>query len=387
MLCVVMGVLLSAGLLKFLDLDEFAGAVGTWTVLPAMLRPVIVVGMPSFEVIIGGMWFLGLAPRGAPMAAACLLVIVSAAYAVQLAYGEPPDCGCFGALAQFKWAQTVSESVLARNGVMLAALLGGVALGRKRGPDSVSSPDKGARTHRAPPGFTLIETLLVVALLATLVATLLPSLAHTRTSVRCARSLATARSHATVFATYCNDFRGTWPYVTDPQVHYTILRASDITVPVVYFQAANRWNVGLAESYYAGAAVHEVFTFPGRRPTSFTVYNYSQAMLADPAYWNEATRTGPAQWRPTSDHEVTFPSSKAIIVDWYSGHARRRDRTKELGSPIGMVFCDTSARQVPTSDVLPGYRQFTGWTWQGVYNSVLPQGMHTIDGVRGRDVK
>lgn len=381
----VMVVLFLAGILKFLGLSEFARAVATWTVVPPVGRPVIVVVIPALEVTIGGAWLLGIDRRRTTVAAGYFLTAISLFYAAHLAVGERPLCGCLGQLAAFEWAQAASEFVLLRNGGMLMCLIIGAMLVGQ------SPPTHGQATPSSPrgatAGFTLIETLLVVALVATLVATLLPSLTDIRTNARCSRSLATARSHGAVFAAYCNDYRGSWPYVTDPHSHYTILRADDIAVPVVYFQAVNRWNVGLARSYYDGVAVHRVFSFPSQPPTSFTIYNYSQAMLADPAYWNETTRTGPAQWRATNDHEVTFPGAKALLVDWYSGHLRRREGSFTTGSPIGIAFCDGSARQTPLHEILPGYRQFTGWDWHGTYNSVLSRGMHTINGVRGRDVR
>ena len=382
---IVLCVLLLAGLFKFLDLSEFAAAVAAWTIVPTRVRPAVVVFVPALEMVIAGLWILGVGRGRAVAAAMCFLVVATVMYSIQIAVGERPACGCLGVFGQYEWTRMTSEFVLARNAVLVASLLGGAMLCRVQSQFSHEAHAPVPRGRSA--GFTLIEMILVVALVATLVATLLPSLAGLRTNIRCSRSLVTMRSHGAVFAAYCNDYRGNWPYVTDPQSHYTILRSGDIDVPVLYFQAVNRWNVGLADSYYGGRAVHEVFSFPGRPPTPFTIYNYSQAMLADPAYWNESTRTGPVQWRATSDHEVTFPSTKALLVDSHSERVRRANPSKVGGSPIGMVFCDNSSRAIPIQDILPGYRQFTGWTWHGIYNSVLSRGMHTIDGVRGRDVR
>jgi hypothetical protein len=222
--------------------------------------------------------------------------------------------------------------------------------------------------------------------IAILLSLLVPILADAKLNARAIRSSSNLRAHAGVFSAYAVDYRDAMPYVTDPAAQYSILRAGEYRVVAVYFEAVNLWNVALADDYYAVPHSHEMFAFPGVPIFSRTAYNYSQAFLADPAYWRDTTRVGPGQWRATRASEVTYPSHKSLLVDSASEQVRRPDPNAVGGSPIGVAFVDGSVRNVPVTRFRRGYSQATGWSWHGCFNSVLRFGMHTVGGVRGRDV-
>jgi hypothetical protein len=86
--------------------------------------------------------------------------------------------------------------------------------------------------------------------------------------------------------------------------------------------------------------------------------------------------------------EVVWPGRKVLFVDGESERLRRTDPLRGPGgSPIGMMFCDGSSRNIARSSVVEGYNGGTGLQWHGSYNSLLSVGMWTRDGVRGFDVK
>jgi prepilin-type N-terminal cleavage/methylation domain-containing protein len=66
-----------------------------------------------------------------------------------------------------------------------------------------------------PPGFTLVELLVVIAVIATLVGILLPALSRARTAARSAVCLSNHRQFGVAWAAYANDFR-TFPFGRDP---------------------------------------------------------------------------------------------------------------------------------------------------------------------------
>ncbi len=234
--------------------------------------------------------------------------------------------------------------------------------------------------------FTLLEALLVSFIVGVLLSLLFPYLADLKLMTRSIRSNANMRSHATVFASYNLDHDDCMPYVTDPSAKFSILRAGEYTYFAVYFEAVNKWNIGLADMYYESMYRGDFFGFPGEPLSVWTHYNYSQVFLADPAYWRRESRIGPSQWRATRAFEVVFPSSKALLIDSQSELLRRRSPGSAGGTPVGAAIADGAVHNVPYDAFLRGYPKGTGWEWHGCFNRVLRLGMHTTDGVRGRDL-
>lgn len=377
-----------AGLAKLLALEDFEQVLGTWELIPRPLLPFLVLVIPSFELMCGGLWLIGAWRRRMLFCALVFIFITTFAYGSHVLWAQPPDCACFGFLARYEWSQQVASRVLARNAILAFLLVGALRLSRPGAiaplpPHECESPRKSFSRG----AFTVIELVLIIALIAILLMLVLPSLSGARLTARVGASSGRIRSHAAIFQMYATDNRGFMPYVTDPRAHYTILRAGNVVYAALYFEAVNQWHLALAPAYYDDDPFHESFFFPGEPKRELTIYNYSQVFLADPAYWRETTRVGPAQWRAVRAHEVVFPASKALLVDSESERLRRRDEREIGGAPVLTAFADSSARQIPLHKFTRGYRNQTGWEWHGVYNTVLSQGMHTIDGVRGRDVE
>lgn len=119
-----MGIIGVAGLIKFVDLAEFAQSVHELRIVPRAMIPVVALAIPAVEVCIGGSWFLSLVDRRAcVLAAGALLTVFSGVLVHALFIAEVPHCGCLGVLGRYyEWANSVWTGLI-RNGVMLAAVL------------------------------------------------------------------------------------------------------------------------------------------------------------------------------------------------------------------------------------------------------------------------
>jgi len=204
-----------------------------------------------------------------------------------------------------------------------------------------------------------------------------PSLNRVRAKARDMKCLANLRTHSAVFSTYTQDWKDLFPCYTDPAATVTIIRSEDLVEGLEYFWGYSMWNLVLAEPYYLSSWRNPVFR-SSRESLAYCSYWYSQVFRAAPEYWNPTTRTGPAQWRAVAHHEVTFPSQKILLLrgDPFPGFS--------LGGTMLVAAVDGHARWLAMKDLHRGYPRGEG-NWPGtLLHSEMP-GMHTIDGVRGRD--
>lgn len=385
----VMAFFLITGFSKLVDINDFIDALRTWKLLPSSIVPTLALVVPAVEVTIGGLWLAGHARPHLAIGGLAFLIAVSGAFAVHLAVGAAPRCGCLGVIAKIEGAQHWAEAIFVRNALLFFIMGAGIALSsplrhrrdNPRTPGHRPRPDSPGRCARR--AYTLLELLTTVALIGILLSLLLPSLATFRLSVRATRS--NVHLHQATFSIYNNDYADYMPFLTDPEATYTIVQSGSYRKAIVYFQLASWWNIALADQYYGKSHLNPAFRFPGTDGIPWTSYLYSQTFLADPAFWRDTTRTGPEQWRATGAWEVLFSARKALLVDSDSERVRRRDPSVISGSPVGVAFVDGSVRDVKLWAFLRGYPKKTG-QWPGSYNSIFNRGMHTIDGVRGRDV-
>jgi len=124
---------------KLLDLGGFAASLESWTFIPAWSLPVLVVLVPSIEVLLFGSYVAW--PRVRTRVAFLSVLLIGGAtslYALQLLLmGDPPSCNCFGRLGRYHAAQDRAAFVLARNLVLLLVIGQSVLLGpRPSGEDS-----------------------------------------------------------------------------------------------------------------------------------------------------------------------------------------------------------------------------------------------------------
>lgn len=250
------------------------------------------------------------------------------------------------------------------------------------------------------PAFTLIELILTVALVGVLLTLLLPSLSHVRDRARQVQSLSNLRSHVSVFSAYANDWDDQFPYFTHPHADWTVLRIQQrgTALRTRYFSAHAVWNYALGEDYYDGNIYHSSF-YPPDYPqgttsatrTGPTQYHYSCSFLADPSFWRFLGRTSRSQLRPMRITDVTYTSRKALFVAHYPYHLKFQNERviwRKPGVFTEVGFVDGSARAVGLPDLLPGFDQGDRARFLPHQPHVgdFPFGLHTVEGVRGRDV-
>lgn len=253
-------------------------------------------------------------------------------------------------------------------------------------PGRVSTPAR---------ALTLLECLLAIMIVAMLIALAGPWFSAARNRSRDLVSLANLRSHAGTFGAYAADYREHFPYFTDPHATYSVVRVPSrgIAIRTPYFVAHAVWNIALAEQYYDGEYRHASFFYPGLaggwpgddKASTFTDYYYGCVFLAAAAYWNSTTRTGPEQWGPTAHPQVLYPGQKAVLIEvypWLAGGAAGE------GDGTGVGFVDGSARRLRKASFGPGYPRGDGpYRPASIHLGPWPQTLHTLDGVRGRDVR
>lgn len=243
---------------------------------------------------------------------------------------------------------------------------------------------------RVPRGFTIIELLIVIVLLGLLATILSSVIGAVRDQAADLRSLANLRSHGQILAVYQIDWRDAFPQFADPQADYSVVRDRRVAVTFEYFAGVVYWPIALSEQYYDGNVIgNDVFLHPRSEFEDFNVYNFSSSLMAQPTYWNRKTREfGNRQWGGSRVDQVTFPSSKAQLVEWHPLYplpiATENFTRLQPNSALSLV--DGSATRVHTSELVPPY-PFGDGTGPGTYQSIGVFGMHTPDGWRGRDVK
>lgn len=249
-------------------------------------------------------------------------------------------------------------------------------------------------TRRAG-GFTLIETLLVVALVALLVALSVPALARVRVSAFQVASLANLRSNAAAFAEYANDWDDALPQFAYPDATYTVLHTHGMTFEIKYFFQSFTWPFVMADSYLNGSLASECLLYPGMAgrddALAPTYYYYSPTLITTPAFWDQETRTGPDQWRCVRLGRVRFPAAKALLVEadpvaFLPTPAPPLHPARRASHRPAMAFLDGHAERFDDAvcgDVIP--------TGEGPYEQALFHigiyGMHTVAGINGRDKK
>lgn len=243
-------------------------------------------------------------------------------------------------------------------------------------------------------GATLLEILIAIAIVALLVTLLLPSFGRIRLAANDARSKHNLHQHLVAFSAYSTDWKDFFPAFTYPGPSLTVLRVPGMTISIPYFAHKNTWNLPLASLYYEGNCLSESFYAPGVLESGlargvhpvFTSYLYTSTCLASHGFWNSTTREGPSQWRAIKTVDVRDPVRKGILI----GPSSDEDspftavEVEEHERPIG--FADGHARSYPRSKLTAPYPGGEG-IWPGTTWGIGQPVIHTIDGVRGRDVE
>ncbi|MBL8764134.1 MAG: prepilin-type N-terminal cleavage/methylation domain-containing protein [Phycisphaerae bacterium] len=386
-----------AGLSKLADLPQFAHDLKTWSIFPAWTRSLAAVLVPVVEVCVAGAFLLRVRRRAMCAAAMALLAVFSAVYAAQWAWGGAPRCGCMGVIARQLWIAEEAGGVFLRNGVLMAMLIAFLILDA---PARAPSPTRAARSDSEPPpaaapgarAFTLIEISISIVVIALLLALLIPALSGVRAAGVRAATLSGLRQHAGVIALYAADYAGAVPYFSNPLGPKTTLHCAAIgeDFNTLYWGPTLFWTLALADGYYQGRCFDPSFTPPRARRGWDAAYLMSCTFMAEPAYWRRETREWPpAQLRGVRLADAVFPSAKcAFMEDFYEA----RNQWGEQQAPdCLMAMLDGHARAARPDQINEGMPSADGryidryYTWHFADHWLAP--LHTLDGIRGRDLR
>ncbi len=374
------------GVLKLLDVPAFHTSVISWGI-PEKIALVIAFVLPLGEILLLLAWCDRRHRRNAEIAALGLLAAFAVVLSVGLLAGRaPPNCGCLGLLERHAaWLSGTKFAIV--RALALLALLATALIARPliRGQVGSGSTSRIAAAR----GFTLLEMMLTISCIALLIALLSPSLHRVRAGAMQTKTLTNLRSSAGILTQYTTDWREAFHAFTDPRATTTILRLADgraVSIEI-YFISGQLWTWALADRYLDSnpfpSFVFDAETWARTGGPGGSPFFMPCTYFAAPEYWNPSTRTGPAQFRGVRVHEVVFPSGKSLLVNPAPFVAAPSARTL-----IPLAFADGRASAPPLAEIPAGYERGDG-------SSIPPAlhlydfyaAMHTIDGVRGRDLR
>lgn len=226
--------------------------------------------------------------------------------------------------------------------------------------------------------FTIIELAVAIAVIAVMVAIILPALSASRRSAAVAATLSNLKQHASTLMEYVGgtgNGKLPWPGPARPDGFLV----DDPTTQ--YFDFCSSWSKAfIRDGVYSSSADPSLQSpfkdIPGD-------YFLSCSVFALPEYWNTYSRTGASQLLAVSLAATTFPSQKAGIVDvaaiWPSKPFKLPSNRNFIAA-----YLDGSAAAGPRPTgkvVATGDGMFAG----AIHTLDQNNGMHTWDGVRGRD--
>jgi len=376
----VMVVIFCAGALKFVEFDQWLASLKTWTIIPASMRAILGIGVPSLEVCVSLCWLLGVRGSAMRYGAAAMMGVWSSAYCLEAYYFGTPTCNCFGRWligAEFAYHRRIGGGSLNR-----------ASTGTPPPPAQSPVHVQAVGLHHNRRAFTIIELVLVIAIVAVLIAQLAPSLAAVRLRGKSIQALSDLHTHCTVIGSYAADFRDAFPCIADPAYTQTILRSPDDELILDYFDQRIFWWFGLAPAYYNGDFHSPSFFAPRRRGSGRgQPYSYSVSLVARPEYWNQATRTPTGQYGIVFQSETFFPSKKVVYLNGtpLDGPSFYQNFSKPVVVETGLCDGSAIAAKINTflSPVVNGEGPIS-WPYSRV--SIGIPGIHTLDGFRGRDL-
>lgn len=387
------GLVALAGLWKLIDLPTFTHSLESWTLIPNWTRAIAGATVPPAELLLGSLCLIHYTHRRMYCLLASMVGAFTLIYLLHLWLADTPDCACFGKVLQFENNRIEAMIVVARNILLICAILAVPIfsfLARKNAFRALACPCTKSMQANAEDStrgaFTLIELLVTLAIIGSLALILVPSLYQARESAKRIQRQAGLRQAVVSFHSYAIDFDDMWPQYTFLPPANTVIRANGQAFEFPYFHAYSFWHVALADYLYDG-----IWDSPALTPRNihsgglFSDYWYSASLRAFPEFWNAESRTGPAQWGPTRTTQVTYSSKKVVLRD--SGpHSLLDDGRYALTPRYHAGMADGSAVSRDQSQIQDSYPHGEG-SWVGSKFSIGLWGMHTIDGVRGQDIR
>lgn len=359
--------------------DPFAFAEIVRTVLAPFAGPnppavgTVVVLTISLETLVGAALILSAFERHARRAATAMLGGFLLVLASLLLRDEPVACGCTG------WSppglSTTQE--LAVSSARNLALILAIFVTDQGGTRQDTTRTTSHRRRATDAGFTLVETLAVIAVLAATISIVLPTLSGSRVRAATIRSLSGHRGLLAELTAYTAQHRDLHPYPVTSM--FDPARPTDR--PPLDINAQCRLWTGLLA--HDDPAVTELVYPPSwdevrandtKRGVVTGSFVASATWFAAPSYFERRFEPRAAQLRPTRAYEIVFPSSKMMLDDlavWPLLSDATQHRTT-------FGFADGSAEQIDENDLLGEWVDRPRLLITG-------HGHSTLHGLAGRD--
>lgn len=400
---IVASIVALAGCAKLLDWSAFAESVDDWSLLPGFAKSLAAYAVPPLEVAAGVAWFNRRTRALSTLMMVALLSMIVVVVTVHWARNVRPDCNCYGKVMDWITKGERYRATVWPSGILLAGALYAGFAGRTK---PRADPKNGvfiSQSATARPGFTVLELLVVVLIVSLLAALLFPALRGGRAAARSAALHSNLRSAASLANTYAADWRDQLPF-------YFALKQNaqgrtdwgcSVAAPslgLFYdlpnpFAGGDLWHIGLAEYAFASRPSSDAVSDPRSPKDDARVLRYSCSLMTHPVYWNEQTREGANQFVPSKITEAASASNKcAFMTDYpflYLPDGRRRAFVVPEPVACDMSFLDGHAALVPPDAQRRGVRSgdgsaVPGW---GAHSPDYLAGLHTEEGVRGRDTR
>jgi prepilin-type N-terminal cleavage/methylation domain-containing protein len=390
-----------AGLLKIRDLDLFRSSLDSWVLIPDAFRSIVAVIIPVVEITLGAAWLLKIGQRRVAVVMFFLVLSFTSVYAIHRILGYSPHCACLGEALRLDALWRESDVVIMRNTALLAILaLGyfGAYRGASEGADMKhrNGSLKKRNLHR---GFTIIESLFVVAIVGVLVALLSTGLGLARRKSRVIVDRSNLHQHVGMMSVYSTDWSGAYPLFLNPRVAHSELRwgSHDLVFDLPYFMSSLAWPIAMADSYYNQQVSEGVFWSPqepksrsesGDTAFATTSYSYPCVFIAKPGYWVPDSRRGdPAkQTGITRVSDVRYSSAKVNLVLRVGGWSDLNHAIAD--GRLLTAMCDGSVAGIERAEAVPAIVDADGAAarpeWSFHFRD-WPSLHHTPFGVLGRD--
>jgi uncharacterized membrane protein YphA (DoxX/SURF4 family) len=128
------GLLVAAGLLKVGHATDLAATIAGFRLLPAVIVGPLALGLPYFEILLGGYLIAGLFTRTVAVIAAVQFVVYAGVIASAVVRHISANCGCFGPndSAPADWPHVAFDLMLAAASLFVALRApGALAVDRK----------------------------------------------------------------------------------------------------------------------------------------------------------------------------------------------------------------------------------------------------------------